>query len=164
MNKNPIIPFLLIMVLGFGVVFFMSVQGLDDSEEMAQEEEGGGEGEGGGEAAGDFDPEATYQNACISCHGENYEGGSGFPSLVGVGERLSVDEIANILVNGQGAMPAGLVEESNAQAMAEWVAEIGAEGGGEEGAEEGSEEGTEEGSEEGGSGEETEEGSEEDAA
>ncbi|WP_404403925.1 cytochrome c550 [Jeotgalibacillus malaysiensis] len=153
MNKNPIIPFLLIMVLGFGVVFFMSVQGLDDSEEMAGEEEGGGEEASGG----DFDPEAHYQNACISCHGENYEGGAG-PELTGVGERLSTDEIADILVNGQGSMPAGLVEQDNAQAMAEWVAEIGAEGGGEEGAEEGSEE-------EGGDAEEgSEESSEEDAA
>lgn len=162
MNKNPIIPFLLIMVLGFGVVFFMSVQGLDDSEEMAGEEEGGGEGEEA--SGGDFDPEAHYQNACISCHGENYEGGAG-PALTGVGERLSTDEIADILVNGQGSMPGGLVEQDNAQAMAEWVAEIGAEGGGEEGAEEGSEEGSEEESEEGGDAEEgSEESSEEDAA
>ncbi|MDZ5712193.1 cytochrome c550 [Jeotgalibacillus haloalkalitolerans] len=158
MNKNPIIPFLLIMVLGFGVVFFMSVQGLDDSEEMAGEEEGGGEEAAGG----DFDPEAHYQSTCIGCHGENYEGASG-PSLVGVGENLSVDEIADIMVNGRGGMPGGQVDQENAQAMAEWVAEIGAEGGGEEGAEEGSSE--EEGSEEGGDAEEgSEESSEEDAA
>ncbi|MFB1080642.1 cytochrome c550 [Jeotgalibacillus sp. JSM ZJ347] len=162
MNKNPIIPFLLIMVLGFGVVFFMSVQGLDDSEEMAGEEEGGGEEASGG----DFDPEAHYQSTCIGCHGENYEGGGGGPSLVGVGERLSTDEIADIMVNGRGGMPGGQVEQENAQAMAEWVAQIGTEGGGEEGAEEGSEEGSsEEESEEGGDAEEgSEESSEEDAA
>ncbi|TFE01127.1 cytochrome c550 [Jeotgalibacillus salarius] len=157
MNKNPIIPFLLIMVLGFGVVFFMSVQGLDDSEEMAGEEEGGGEEASGG----DFDPEAHYQSTCIGCHGENYEGASG-PALEGVGERLSTDEIADIMVNGQGGMPGGQVDEENADQMAEWVAQIGAEGGGEEGAEEGSEEE----SEEGGDAEEgsEEESSEEDAA
>ncbi|MGD7044000.1 cytochrome c550 [Jeotgalibacillus proteolyticus] len=160
MNKNPIIPFLLIMVLGFGVVFFMSIQGLNESEEAAEEEEGGGEEAGGG----DFDPEAHYQSTCIGCHGENYEGGGGGPSLVGVGERLDEGEIADILVNGQGSMPAGQVDEANADAMAEWVAQIGSEEGGGEGSEEGgeeegSEEESEEGSEEGG-----EEGSEEEGA
>ncbi|PPA71437.1 cytochrome c550 [Jeotgalibacillus proteolyticus] len=146
MNKNPIIPFLLIMVLGFGVVFFMSVQGLNQAEEHAEEEEGGGEEAGGG----DFDPEAHYQSTCIGCHGEAYEGGSG-PSLIGVGENLEVDEIKDIMLNGRGAMPGGQVDEENADAMAEWVAQIGSEEeGGGEGAEEGGEEGGEEGADEGG--------------
>ncbi|WP_336618979.1 cytochrome c550 [Jeotgalibacillus sp. ET6] len=160
MNKNPIIPFLLIMVLGFGVVFFMSIQGLNESEEAA-EEEGGGEEAGGS----DFDPEAHYQSTCIGCHGENYEGGAG-PALEGVGERLEVSEIADIMLNGQGSMPGGQVDEANADAMAEWVAQIGLEEGGGEGSEEGGEEGAEEeGSEEEGSEEEGgEEGSEEEGA
>ncbi|KIL46021.1 cytochrome c550 [Jeotgalibacillus campisalis] len=150
MNKNPIIPFLLIMVLGFGVVFFMSIQGLNESEEAA-EEEGSGEEAGGG----DFDPEAHYQSTCIGCHGENYEGGTG-PALEGVGERLDESEIADIMLNGKGAMPGGQVDDANADAMAEWVAQIGLEEGGSE--EGGSEE---EGSEEEGSEEESEEGGEE---
>ena len=136
MNKNPIIPFLLIMIMGFGVVFFMSIQGLDDAEEVAQEEEGGGEEAGGG----DFDPEAHYQSTCIGCHGEAYEGASG-PSLIGVGENLDVEEIKDIMLNGQGSMPGGQVDEANADAMAEWVSQIGSE---EEGSEEGSEEEPEE--------------------
>lgn len=122
MNKNPIIPFLLIMVLGFGVVFFMSIQGLDNAEEVAKEEEGGGEGGEGEEASGDFDPEAHYQSTCIGCHGDAYDGGGGGPSLLGVGERLELEEIKDVLVNGRGSMPAGQVPEENADAMAEWVA------------------------------------------
>ena len=129
MTKNPIIPFLLIMVLGFGVVFFMSIKGLGDSEEIAGEEAGAGDEAGGS----DFDPEGFYQQTCIACHGDAYDeaGGMG-PSLLGVGEELSVEEIREILVNGKGAMPPGQVEEANADAMAEWVAAIGIEEGSEE--------------------------------
>jgi cytochrome c550 len=123
MNRNPIIPFILIMVFGIGLVFFMSLQGLNNSDEMA---EGHGEGEGteepapGGTAGGEFDPEAHYQQACISCHGGNYEGGAG-PALTGVGERLSAEEIQEILKNGKGIMPPNLVPEENIEAMTEWL-------------------------------------------
>ncbi|MEW9500450.1 cytochrome c550 [Jeotgalibacillus marinus] len=124
MTKNPIIPFVLIMVLGFGVVFFMSIKGLGDNEDIAGEEDGAGEEAGGT----DFDPEGYYEQTCIACHGDAYDeaGGAG-PSLLGVGEELSVEEIRDILVNGIGAMPAGQVDEANADAMAEWVAAIGTE-------------------------------------
>ena len=37
MNRNPIIPFILIMVFGIGLVFFMSLEGVNNSEEMADE-------------------------------------------------------------------------------------------------------------------------------
>lgn len=37
MNRNPIIPFLLIMVFGIGLVFFLSLKGLNDSEQAAKE-------------------------------------------------------------------------------------------------------------------------------
>lgn len=124
MQKNAIVPYILIMAFGIGLIFFLSVQGVNNeaeiAEEQATEEEGGGEeaAEGGEEAAGDFDPEATAQANCISCHGSSYEGGVG-PSLVAT--ELPQEDIENILVNGKGGMPAGLVEEANAAAMAEWV-------------------------------------------
>ncbi|MEM1502195.1 cytochrome c [Domibacillus sp. 8LH] len=123
MNRNPLIPFLLIAVFGLGLMFFLSLDGIDNAKERAEEgktaEEGGGETAAGGE----FDPEAHYKSSCISCHGSNYEGGAG-PSLVGVGEKLSQEEIQDIVVNGKGGMPAGLVPQENAEAMAAWVAEI----------------------------------------
>lgn len=38
MKWNPLIPFLLIAVLGIGLTFFLSVKGLDDSREIASGE------------------------------------------------------------------------------------------------------------------------------
>ncbi|QPC46685.1 menaquinol-cytochrome c reductase cytochrome b/c subunit [Mangrovibacillus cuniculi] len=46
------------------------------------------------------------ENGCINCHGDNLAGGAAAPSLVDTG--LTPEEIANIAVNGQGGMPAGL--------------------------------------------------------
>ena len=128
MQKNAIVPYILIMAFGIGLIFFLSVQGVGDQAEIAEEhaaEEGGGEaaegeGEEGGEeaAAGDFDPEAHAQANCISCHGSSYEGGVG-PSLVATD--LPQEEVEDILINGKGTMPGGLVPEENVAAMAEWV-------------------------------------------
>ena len=48
-----------------------------------------------------------------------YEGQGAFPALVGTA--LSEDEVKDVLANGKGAMPAGLVPEENIDAMAAWV-------------------------------------------
>ncbi|KAB7708744.1 c-type cytochrome [Bacillus aerolatus] len=120
MNRNPIIPFLLIAVFGIGLIFFLSLEGLSNSKEMAKEEKGGETTE---EQAGAFDPEGHYKQSCIGCHGGNFEGGAG-PALKGIGEKLSKDEIKEVLVNGKGSMPPGLVPAENADAMAEWVSKI----------------------------------------
>jgi len=126
MQKNAIVPYILIMAFGIGLIFFLSLEGVGNEAEIAEEhaaEEGGGEeaaeGEGGEEAAsGDFDPAATAEASCVSCHGSSYEGGVG-PSLVAT--ELGQEEIEEILINGKGTMPAGLVPEENVSAMAEWV-------------------------------------------
>ena len=125
MQKNAIVPYILIMAFGIGLIFFLSLEGVNNEAEIAEEhatEEGGGEaaeGEEGGETAeGDFDPEAHAQANCISCHGSSYEGGVG-PSLVAT--ELPQSDIEDILINGKGTMPGGLVPEENAAAMAEWV-------------------------------------------
>lgn len=123
MNRNPLIPFLLIAVFGLGLMFFLSLEGIDNAEEMAAEEEQTEEGGGETASGGEFDPEAHYQASCIGCHGSSYEGGAG-PALTGVGDKLSQEEIADVLVNGRGAMPPGLVPQENAEAMAAWLAEI----------------------------------------
>ncbi|ALC84945.1 MULTISPECIES: cytochrome c550 [Bacillaceae] len=127
MKKNPIIPFILIMAFGIGLIFFLSIEGVNNKEEIASEHaEGGEEGaaEGGEEAAaGNFDPEALAQGKCIGCHGNSYEGQGAFPSLVAT--KLSEDEIKDVLANGKGAMPGGLVPEENLDAMAAWVKSLG---------------------------------------
>ncbi|XXM73712.1 cytochrome c550 [Lysinibacillus sphaericus] len=120
MNRNPIIPFILIMAMGIGLVFFMSLEGLNNADEKAKEAEHGEKAGGEGEKAssGEFDPEQAYKDNCLSCHGGNYEGGMG-PALKGTDK--SVDEIKEIIKNGKSPMPAGLIADENIDAMAEWV-------------------------------------------
>ncbi len=36
MNRNPIIPFVLIVALGIGLVFFLSLEGLNNADEKAK--------------------------------------------------------------------------------------------------------------------------------
>lgn len=121
MNRNPIIPFIIIMIFGIGLVFFLSFKGLGDAREVAREKEGGGKEKTEEQAAAK--PEDIYQKSCISCHGDQYQGGVG-PALKGVGDRLSQDEIKDIVVNGKGSMPGNLVPAEKAGEMAEWLATL----------------------------------------
>ncbi|WP_053367167.1 cytochrome c550 [Bacillus sp. FJAT-27245] len=120
MNRNPVIPFILIMVMGIGLIFLLSFKGLGDMKEIAE-----GDKKGGGEKTEvAAKPEELYKSTgCINCHGENLEGGMG-PKLDDVGSRLDEAGIKDILVNGTtGGMPAGLVKGAEADAMAKWLAE-----------------------------------------
>lgn len=116
MNRNPIIPFVLIMVIGVVAMFLMSFKGLGVMDEIAAEKENGGAKT---EESASATPEELYQQkGCAGCHGGDYSGGVG-PSLKGL--PISEDEIAEILKNGtQGGMPGGLVPGQEA-AMAEWI-------------------------------------------
>lgn len=68
------------------------------------------------------DAEKIVSAKCISCHGQNLEGQGNFPALNNVGSRLSEDEILNVIENGRGAMPGGIISGDDAQAVAEWLA------------------------------------------
>lgn len=69
------------------------------------------------------DVEAIVNKSCIACHGGDLEGGSG-PGLNDVGARLSEAEILDIIENGQGGMPGGLIkDDAEAAAVAEWLSE-----------------------------------------
>ncbi|MBK3493311.1 cytochrome c [Viridibacillus sp. YIM B01967] len=119
MKKNPIIPYILIMAFGIGLIFFMSLGGPDKKAEIAKGDEGKTE-----ESAGAFDPEAAVAKSCVACHGENLEGGGG-PNLHGTG--LSADEVKEILHNGKGGMPAGILKaesEANIEAVAKYIADL----------------------------------------
>ena len=125
MQKNAIVPYILIMAFGIGLIFFMSLQGVGNEAEIAEDhatEEGAGgeaEGEDGGSTESvEFDPEAQAQASCISCHGSSYEGGVG-PSLIDT--EMDQAAIEDIIANGKGAMPGGLIEGENIPAMAEWI-------------------------------------------
>lgn len=120
MNRNPIVPFILIMVFGIALMFFLSFKGLGDHEQLASDAEGGEEEAKTEEVASN--PEDIYKQTCAGCHGNQYEGGMG-PSLKGIGK--SKDEIKEILLNGTpGGMPAGLVQGEQADAVAEWVSTL----------------------------------------
>ncbi len=67
--------------------------------------------------------EVIYKQTCIGCHGSNYEGGVG-PSLYGAGLKYSEDEITDILVNGKGSMPQGLVSEEEVSSMVQFLIEL----------------------------------------
>jgi len=118
MKRNPVMPFIIIMVFGIGLMFLLSFKGLGDAKDLAKEKEGGEKTEETESASAS--PEDIYKQNCISCHGDAYQGGVG-PALKGVGDRLSVDEVKNVITNGRGAMPPGLVEEQNIDAMAKYI-------------------------------------------
>lgn len=115
MGKNPIVPFLLIMGLGIGVIFFMSLDGLDKKAEITAENAEDEETED----VADFDAASFADAKCVSCHGGNLEGGSA-PGLVGTD--LSEDELEEIIRDGtDGGMPGGLVPEGDLDEMVDYI-------------------------------------------
>lgn len=92
-------------------------------EDAAGGEEAEGTEEAGDEGAGDSEAvaqgEEIVQSNCISCHGENLEGATG-PSLQGVGDKYSEEELHDILVNGIGSMPGGLAS-GNEDAVVQYL-------------------------------------------
>lgn len=75
-----------------------------------------------GAATTEVDAEAVVQQSCASCHGGNLEGGAG-PALDKIGASLSEEEIHDVIVNGKGAMPPGVIKGEEADAVAAWLAE-----------------------------------------
>ncbi len=76
-----------------------------------------------GNAAGTVDATALYQQNCLACHAADMSGGMG-PELQTVGSRLQQDQIADIIAQGQGRMPAfaGTLSDADIQALAAWLA------------------------------------------
>jgi mono/diheme cytochrome c family protein len=61
----------------------------------------------GGEAAATADGARLYSQHCAVCHGAQRQGiPPAFPSLVGVGQRMTDKQIAALLARGRGSMPA----------------------------------------------------------
>ena len=83
-----------------------------------------GAGSTAGGTASTVDAQAIYKQNCISCHGNNLEGGVG-PSLQKVGAKYSKDQMVTILNNGQGAMPSfkGKLSDNEIGALATWLSE-----------------------------------------
>ena len=118
MGKNPVIPYILIFSLGIGLIFFMSLYGLEQKQDIASQDENGKTDEVAVEA--DFDG-AVAQGKCIGCHGGSLEGGMGGAAPGLVGTSLSKDEIAKVIIEGKGSMPPGIIPAEQADAMAEYI-------------------------------------------
>ena len=109
MKNNPLIPYVLIMAFGIGLIFFLSLEGAGNKEEAA-------EGEGG--ATEEISGEAIAQS-CIGCHGGDLGGQGNAPALTG---GLDAAHVKEVVMNGQGAMPAIVTNEAEAQAVADYIA------------------------------------------
>lgn len=118
MKRNPVVPFVIIMVFGIGLMFLLSFKGLGDAKQIASENENGEKTEAPSNVAAN--PEDIYKQSCVSCHGDAYQGGVG-PALKGVGDRRSADEIKDIVINGKNTMPGGLVKEDQVDGMVEFL-------------------------------------------
>lgn len=112
MSRNPVIPYAIIAIVGVLAVIIISYVGVNhrNAEQNPQE-------------SSSIDVEAVFKNQCASCHGDDLSG-NGAPALSNVGSTLSEDEIKDIIINGtDNGMPAGLVNNEQAAAIAEWLSE-----------------------------------------
>ena len=73
--------------------------------------------------AGNDEAQALAKANCISCHGTDLKG-AGAPNLQAIGAKYSEAELANIIANGQGGMPAFNTRLSEAEitTLAAWLA------------------------------------------
>lgn len=115
-SRNPILPYAIIAILGLFLVIIISYFGVNQREAILNPE--------AAEETAAADPEEIYKANCASCHGSDLTGDSA-PDLTQVGNKLSEDEIKDIIINGtEGGMPGGLVDNEQAAALAEWLAEM----------------------------------------
>lgn len=127
--KRNILPFGIIAIVGIFVAVIVFYIGVNQREDIRLAEENGeevvveenGESENG-EGAATTDAEAIYANSCASCHAADLSGAVG-PDLTAVGGSLSEEEIEDIIVNGLGSMPGGLVGADEAKVLSEWLSE-----------------------------------------
>lgn len=115
MRNNPIVPYILIMAFGIGLIFFMSLQGADNKKEIAAEHEGGGE------TTEATDDGSALVQSCIGCHASDLTGAIG-PNLHG----LEAEHIVDVLTNGIEGTPMtkGMKNEAEAKAIAEYISTL----------------------------------------
>ena len=66
--------------------------------------------------------DALFQQSCSSCHGGDLVSGSA-PHLDKIGAKYTKAEIEEIILNGKGGMPAGILKGEDANAVASWLAD-----------------------------------------
>lgn len=63
------------------------------------------------------DAQKFYDQKCAACHGGEIE------QVAGLGADLTKEEIEDIIINGRGSMPKGLLKDEEAAVVAEWLVE-----------------------------------------
>ncbi|WP_114570399.1 cytochrome c550 [Exiguobacterium flavidum] len=110
--RNPLVPFATIAIIAIIAMVSLSYFGVNQVEQAKNKP-----------ATEQLNPEELLAaKGCTGCHGGKLEGGAG-PNLTKVGAKLKEEDIKNIIVNGKGAMPAGLANEDEAGVLAKWLAE-----------------------------------------
>lgn len=66
--------------------------------------------------------ETIAMKSCIACHGSELQGQNNAPKISDVGSRLTEKEILDVIENGKGTMPPGVVKGADAEAVAKWLA------------------------------------------
>ena len=65
---------------------------------------------------------AVYEATCVGCHGEDRRGNDRVASLLGVGKRLSAEQIRQVIERGRGFMPAfANLDEADKRAVIEYL-------------------------------------------
>ncbi|WLR41480.1 cytochrome c [Bacillus carboniphilus] len=105
-----------------GMIILLSACGSNGDDSSKESTESSDSTNSSSDTVDVSDAEEIYKQTCFGCHGNNLEGASG-PTLKGIGSKYSEEEIKAIIVNGQGAMPGGIVEDAEAEALAKWLAE-----------------------------------------
>lgn len=116
-----------LMAVLLGTVLVLGACGGDTAEEDTGVDEGTDTEEATEDDAGDATVDSSaaedaYQQSCASCHGDDLSGGVG-PDLSAIGSSMSADEIEDVIENGVGSMPAGLLSGDDATAVSEWLAD-----------------------------------------
>lgn len=114
------------MLLGVAAVFYLTWESVVSVDWEAKE----AQGEIREEVAIDTEADGykiMQEQTCLTCHGENLQGGPAAPALTGLD--LSAEEIADIAKNGQGSMPADIFKGSDEElkTLSEFIANIGKE-------------------------------------
>lgn len=110
-------------VSGIVIAVLLLATGCGGAPDDSSGETGSVEENSGAAVEETADAEQIYSGNCASCHGGNLEGGMG-PGLETVGANLSQEEIADIIENGRGQMPAqSQLQEGEVQELASWLAE-----------------------------------------
>ncbi len=104
----------------FGTTLVLGACG--NSKDDASENDTSKTEESDGGTVNTADAENVFKSNCSSCHGADLAGGAG-PSLTKVGATHSADDIAGIIKNGKGGMPAGVVSGDDVTLLADWLAE-----------------------------------------